>query len=96
MEKKLSGKYIPVSLKSDGTFTKSSLSNLHTLEEFGALRRSIEQTVTKLATEMRSGKADCKPLKNKRNDGCKYCPYVAVCRNASAFESKEEKGKFYG
>ncbi len=86
MEKKLSGKYIPVSLKSDGEFTSSSLNNLHTLEEFGALRRSIEETVTRLATEIRSGKADCKPLKNKRNDGCKYCAYSAVCRNAASFE----------
>ncbi len=96
MEKKLRGKYIPVSLKDDGQFTSSSIKNLHTLQEFGALRRSIEETVARLATEMRSGKADCKPLKDKRNDGCKYCPYVAICRNTAAFESKEDKGKFYG
>lgn len=96
MEKKLSGKYIPVSVKSDGEFTKASLNNLHTLEEFGALRRSIEETVTRLATEMRNGKADCKPLRDKRNDGCKHCAYSAVCRNSAAFDSKEDKGKFYG
>lgn len=96
MEKRLSGKYIPVSLKSDGGFTKSSLNNLHTLEEFGALRRSVEDTVTRLAVEMKSGKADCKPLKNKKNNGCKYCPYAAVCRNTAAFDTKEDNGKFYG
>jgi ATP-dependent helicase/nuclease subunit B len=96
MEKKLSGKYIPVSLKNDGQFTSASINSLHTLEEFGALRRSIEDTVIRLATEIKGGKAECKPLKNKRNDGCKYCPYSAVCRNASAFESKEDKGKLYG
>ncbi len=101
MEKKLSGRYIPITLKKDpkpneSIYTKTSLSSLHTLEEFGALRRSIEDTVTKLANEMRSGKADCKPLKNKRNDGCKYCAYLSVCRNNAAFESKEDKGKFYG
>lgn len=97
MEKQLSGKYVPVSIKKSKTkegesiYTKTSLSNMHTLEEFGALRRQIESTVTKLALEMRSGKADCKPLKNKRNDSCKYCPYISVCRNSSAFESKEKR-----
>ncbi len=96
MEKKLSGKYIPVSLKNDGEFTKSSINNLHTLEQFGALRRNIEETVTKLAAEIKSGKADCKPLRNKRNDGCKYCPYVAVCRSATGFEAKEDNGKHNG
>lgn len=94
MEKKLSGKYIPVKLlskpKEDGTiYTKSSFSSMHTLEEFGALRRQIEETVTKLATEMKSGKVKCKPFKNARYDSCKYCPYLAVCRNSEAFEAKE-------
>ncbi len=101
MEKKLSGKYIPITLKKDpkpgeSIYTKTSLSSLHTLEEFGALRRSIEETVIKLASEMKSGISDCKPLKNKRNDGCKYCEYLSICRNIAGFESKEDKGKFYG
>ncbi len=101
MEKKLSGKYIPVSLKKnakngESIYTKASLSSLYTLEEFGALRRSIEETVIKLASEMRSGKADCKPLRYKRNDGCKYCQYSAVCRSSDAFNSKKDKVKFYG
>ena len=97
MEKKLSGKYIPVALKKSKTkndesiYTKTSLSSMHTLEEFGALRRQIEDTVTKLAQEMRSGKADCRPLKNKSYDNCKYCSYLSVCRNSNAFESKEKR-----
>ena len=96
MEKKLDGKYIPVKLKAkpqkdESIYTKTSLSSLHTLEEFGALRRKIEETVTKLASEMKSGKASCRTFKNKRYDSCKYCEFIAVCRNSNAFEAKEKK-----
>ncbi len=96
MEKKLSGKYIPVSLNKDGSYSKVSVDKLHTLEEFGTLRRKVEETVTKLATEIKQGRSDCKPFKDKRNNSCKYCPYIAVCRSSYGFELKEDNNKFYG
>lgn len=87
MEKKLSGRYIPVSLSKEGTpgSTVKALS-LSTLEEMGDLMNKILSTVASLASEMKSGKADCSPIRNAKNDGCKYCPYKSICRNPSALE----------
>lgn len=44
---------------------------------------TLEETVTRIATEMRGGKACAVP--HKEPDGsavCNYCPYSSVCRNA--------------
>jgi len=78
METKLEGRYIPVKLKSGGGFRSGA--PLASLEEFGALYRQITDIVSKLGSEIKSGKADAKPLKTKRHDGCEYCPMKPVCR----------------
>lgn len=89
MEKKLENKYIPVSLKKDGTFTSASVNSLHSLEEMGALLNQITATVSKLASEIKSGKADCFPIKDSTHDGCKYCAHRYVCRRPESFVRKE-------
>lgn len=87
MEKKLSGKYIPVTLNKEGLPGSSIKAlSLSTLEEMGEMMNKISSTVASLAAEMKSGKADCSPIRNARNDGCKYCSYKSVCRNPSALD----------
>jgi len=78
MEKQLAGRYIPVTLKKDGDF--SAAAPLKTLEEFGSLMREITDVVAKIAGRMKSGRADARPLKTPRHDGCRFCPMKAVCR----------------
>jgi ATP-dependent helicase/nuclease subunit B len=89
MEKKLENKYIPIKLNKDGSISKSSMSSLHTLEEMGALMNSVTETVSKLAYEIKTGKADCNPIKDTKHDGCKYCPHRVICRNPNSFKTKK-------
>lgn len=71
MERDLGGKYIPVTEKSKG-------SSLVTLEGFGKLYESIQNTVAQIASELRAGVAD--PTPNEATSSCDYCPYSSICR----------------
>ncbi len=86
MEKKLSGKYIPITVKKDGTFSTSI--TLESLEGFGKLLETISETVSRIGHEIKTGEASPIPLKNGKHDGCKFCPHKNICRNPMAFESK--------
>ena len=85
MEKKLSGKYIPVTVKKDGELSSSL--TLENLEGMGRLMQEISATVSKLASEMKCGNASARPLKNAKHDGCRFCPHKTICRNSNAFAS---------
>ncbi len=95
MEKRLEGKYIPVTVSKKNELTSPKGLSLQSLSELGELMDSIIETVRRLADEMKQGKADCVPLKNKNNNSCSYCPYSAICRNPAAF-SNMEGGNGYG
>lgn len=60
---------------------KGKSTYLTTLEEFDALYVKIQETVTKIASELQKGKADAAPLKYNA-DACKYCKSKPICRNA--------------
>lgn len=78
MEKSLGGKYIPVKIKKDGALV-SSLS-LQSLEEFGALMKDVSQKVSEIVSEMKSGYADARPIRDSKHDACEYCPLKPICR----------------
>ncbi len=86
MEKKLSGKYIPITVKKDGTLSTSI--TLESLEGFGKLLETISETVSRIGHEIKTGEASPIPLKTGKHDGCKFCPHKNICRNPMAFESK--------
>lgn len=83
MEKKLEGKYIPVTVKKDGSL-RTSLT-LESLEGIGRLMNEVCATASKLAYGIKSGNASARPLKDERHDGCRFCPHRSVCRNPAAF-----------
>lgn len=78
MEQELGGHYLPVKVKKDGSFMRSDA--LKTLEDFGSLLGSIEDTIRRIGGEMKRGRVDAKPMKNKKHDACKYCKMKPVCR----------------
>lgn len=80
MDKELSGRYIPVRFKNDGSPYANCAKSLATLEKFGELQRQIADTVAKIGDEMKSGRMYVKPIRDKKRDSCKYCPDKAVCR----------------
>lgn len=83
MEKKLAGKYIPVTVKKDGSL-KTSLT-LESLEGIGKLMNEVCATASRLAYAIKSGNASARPLKDERHDGCLFCPHRSICRSPAAF-----------
>lgn len=77
MEKGLEGKYIPVK---DGSPVSKAVA-LKTLDEFGEILKTIENTILEIGTKMKSGEASASPMKNKVADACKYCSMYPVCRS---------------
>ena len=69
--------------------SKESKLVLATNDEFDALYLNIEQTIIKIASQMRSGKADAKPL-DYNGSPCRYCSARPICRKTGANEDSKE------
>ena len=78
MDSGISGKYIPVSLKTDGTFKKSA--SLASLERFGQLYRELGEVITGIAHEMKSGFAAARPVEQSGYSPCTWCSLKEICR----------------
>ncbi len=78
MDRGITGKYVPVSLKADGSYKKSA--SLATLERFGELYREMEIVICRIASEMKSGAAGAVPLEHHGSVKCDWCPLHGVCR----------------
>ena len=78
MERELSGKYLPIKQKKDGSFSRSDA--LKSLADFGELLSQIEATIRKIGGELKRGDASAHPIRNKKQDACKYCDMKPVCR----------------
>ena len=74
----LTGKYVPVTRKKDGTLTGRA--TLQDLAQFGALYGELRTIIAKIAGEMHEGKSAAAPRTNPWGKECGYCPFGAVCR----------------
>ncbi len=81
MDKDLSGKYVQVKLKKDGTPSKND--SLTSLEDFAALLKETENTVRRIGGEIKSGNAHTAPICDKKHDACKYCAMKPICRKSN-------------
>ncbi len=88
MEKDLSGKYIPVTLKNDGTYDMRYTAPLASLESMGELKQQLEKTVTEITGLLRGGSADAIPLCDRTGKSipCQWCSYKPVCRRTGQTE----------
>ena len=84
----LSGVYIRVSVKKDGSISKSSEKSV--VSSFDELFDQINGTVSELAYKMKQGNADAIPLKTNNQDACRYCAMASVCRRKSYCEEHSE------
>lgn len=89
MEPELAGKYIPVSVKKDGSLTRGSA--VISAERLGALYRDMEETVCRIAMRMRSGEASPRPLAGE--NPCRYCRMRSICRRGNREEGGGQHGK---
>ncbi|MBQ6570689.1 MAG: PD-(D/E)XK nuclease family protein, partial [Clostridia bacterium] len=76
MEKALAGKFIPVKLKSDGSFLGEN--SLVTLSQFGQIAEHIEVLLEKMAQSLCGGDIEALPTVLSKSP-CEYCDYSAVC-----------------
>ena len=53
------------------------------LDAFYEIGEELEQTIRNVATSMKRGEAQAKPLANQKQDACLYCDMRAVCRSAT-------------
>ncbi len=78
MDAGLSGKYVPVTRKKDGTL--SGRATLQDLAEFGALYGELRGIIGQLAGSIAGGKSTATPRTTGGVKECGYCPFGAVCR----------------
>lgn len=79
MDKDVSGRYIPVTVNKDGSYSKHS--SLATRQEFGEIYRGLTAALQKAAGRMKSGQAYSKPVRRGNRFPCDSCPMRAVCRH---------------
>ncbi|MBE6690032.1 MAG: hypothetical protein E7590_01955 [Ruminococcaceae bacterium] len=79
-----------LSLSGDDAILGSAKNRL-SKEGFDEMFKRLESTVSRIVSEMRSGEASARPVKNGDAIPCTYCPFAAVCRNAK----KAKKFKKY-
>lgn len=78
MDAGLSGKYVPVTRKKDGSLTGRA--TLQDLAQFGALYEELRGIIGKLAGEIHAGMSAAAPKTHPWGKECGYCPFGAVCR----------------
>ena len=77
MEHLLKGKFIPASLKADGSL--SLRSSVTTEKGFAAIENHIAGLLSQIGREMVSGNVTPNPFKCNRHNSCAYCAYNAIC-----------------
>lgn len=90
MDREMTGRYIPVKLKKDGDFASGS--SIASLARFGELYGEIESNIRRIATEMRGGRAEAKPMKTPALDACRYCKNKAICRVGGCVAEEDGNG----
>ena len=82
MDKEMAGRYIPVKLNKDGSYSANSVKNLASLEKMGDLVGTLDRVICRIAGEMRGGEVSARPMQSGHMDACKKCDMKAVCRSA--------------
>lgn len=78
MDAGLSGKYVPVTRKKDGSLTGKA--TLQDLAQFGQLYGELRQIISNIAENIHDGHSAALPKRTAWGKECTYCPFGAVCR----------------
>lgn len=78
MDESFSGKYVPVKLKKDGSYTATS--EVISEESFRLLEEFAERKVREFGKNLMNGRIDSLPIgDDPEHLHCAYCDYTAVC-----------------
>lgn len=81
---------LPVTLKSDGDFSKNS--SVLSEDEWHVILNYVEAKVAGLSEQILSGRVSIEPYKKNNNDNaCTYCNYKAICQFDMLFEGNQYK-----
>ena len=73
-------RFLPVRMTRAGVWSAPSEASLASLEQFGALSRYIDKTLSELAEQLRSGSVTVDPwYKTARDNACTFCDYRQAC-----------------
>lgn len=86
MEADAAGVFIPAKLTPRGE--TDSRSSVATLAQFGQLQTRVERLLCRMAQTLRDGDIAAVPTGGEV-DGCRYCPYRAVCGHEEGDEIRE-------
>ncbi|CAM3437797.1 helicase-exonuclease AddAB subunit AddB [Marinicrinis lubricantis] len=90
MDKQLEKGYsdiLPVGLKSDGDFYRSS--SVVSLQQWGQLRDYVRGQIKHTAEEILDGNVDIQPYQFGKKTPCGFCPYHAVCQFDPLYEHND-------
>ncbi len=71
------GESLPVSIKKDGTLSKTS--SVATKEQFAQMMQFTKKKMKKLTEAIQQGTAQANPYELGNKQACTWCPYQAVC-----------------
>lgn len=84
MEPEIPKKFVPVTVKKDGSLTGSVADR----DQFALLMDHMERTLTEITRQIRGGNIDASPwYRNANANGCQYCDYKEACH----FETGNQK-----
>ncbi len=77
---------LPIKLTKDGIPDKNSSAKVKSGEQFQLLMNYVETCLKDTGKKILSGTIAADPVKTKKSDACKYCPYSEVCRLDKKFD----------
>lgn len=76
--KKGHSEIIPVALKANGDFYKTS--SVFSQEQWSALQHHVRLMMKRIGTEITKGNVEVAPYRLGKQTPCNYCPYKSVCQ----------------
>ncbi|MDE7104649.1 MAG: exodeoxyribonuclease V subunit gamma [Ruminococcus sp.] len=91
MEHGVSGRFIPVNIKKDGTC--GAYSSVISEDLMDDLKKFVYQHLIDMAESMYNGNIEAVPLLSKKKLPCKYCEFADICGNGdgTVFHESDEK-----
>lgn len=86
-EKNGHSELLPVAMKADGSFYKSSA--VATENQWSTLREFVRGKVDQIGTGITEGAVDIAPYRMGTQHACQFCPYKSVCQFDPLFEGNE-------
>ncbi len=74
--------FLPIRIKKDGSYYKDSENKLYSEEDWKTLAETVEDSVRRVTSKMRSGNISAEPMLKRDTSPCSFCKFKPMCRNA--------------